>query len=374
MKKWIPFLELSSQHRQIAHELKEKFMEVLGNGVFSAGDEVSLFEKNVEKLLQVPHAIACSNGTDALEMALAALGIGNGDEVIVPALTWVSTAEAVVNVGAKPVFCEVDQEGLIVVSEAEKLITPRTKGVIPVHLYGKTVEMKGVIAFAQEYQLKVIEDAAQAFGAFQHGTSTGAFGDIGCFSFYPTKNLGALGEAGLITTRSNNLAERLRWMLNHGQSQRDVHVLVGRNSKIDTLQAAFLNVKLLHFTSWQRTRKELASLYLKELKGIEGLHLPTSIIDEDHNAHLFTIRLNQREALKEYLKKQGIGTAVHYPACLPKTKAFSRLSPFPQAEEIARTTISLPLHPHLKKEEVLFICGKIRDFLKLQSSAPQFNR
>lgn len=362
MKKWLPFLELGPLHQQISNELEKKFKEVLRAGIFSAGKEVALLEKNTGKLLKVPYAIPCSNGTDALELALAALGIGYGDEIIVPALTWISTAEAVVNMGAKPVFCDVDQWGLLDVSEAEKLITNRTKGLIPVHLYGKMVEMKGLLNFAHQHQLKVIEDAAQAFGAFQQGKSAGTFGDIGCFSFYPTKNLGALGEAGLVITKSNDLAERIRLMLNHGQSERDIHELVGRNSKIDTLQAAFLNVKLRHFTSWQNIRKRLASLYLEELKEMKALQLPHHILEADHTAHLFTIRSDQRDALKAYLKNQGIGTAVHYPASLPKTKAFYNSSSFPRAEEISRTTLSLPLHPHLKEEEVIFICSKIKDF------------
>ncbi|MEX2595167.1 MAG: DegT/DnrJ/EryC1/StrS family aminotransferase [Anditalea sp.] len=368
MKKYIPFLELGTLHQQIADELKEKFLEVLGEGIFSAGKEVAMFEKKVGNLLKVSYAIPCSNGTDALELALTALEIGPGDEVIVPALTWTSTAEAVVNVGAKPIFCDVDQDGLIAVSEAEKLVTTRTKGMIPVHLYGKMVDMKRLLNFAHQHQLRVIEDGAQAFGAFQQGISAGAFGDIGCFSFYPTKNLGALGEAGLLTTKEEILAKRLRFILNHGQSERNVHELVGRNSKIDTLQAAFLNVKLRHFDTWQNIRKRWASHYLKELQEVKAFHLPHDILNADHNAHLFTIRFNQRDTLKDYLEKQGIGTAVHYPASLPKTKAFYSLSSFPVAEEIARTTLSLPLHPLLKEEELMLICGKIKDFFRLQSS------
>src|SRR5690554_5693443 len=200
MKRQIPFLELISMHQELAEELKDKFSEVLAEGVFSAGKEVDALEENISDLLGLPTAIACSNGTDALELGLRVLGIGHGDEVLVPALTWISTAEAVVNVGAQPVFCDVDEEGLIALPEAEKRITIKTKAIIPVHLYGKMVAMERLMNFAERNGVKVIEDAAQAFGSFQAGRSAGTWGDIGCFSFYPTKNLGALGEAGLITT------------------------------------------------------------------------------------------------------------------------------------------------------------------------------
>lgn len=362
MKKLIPFLELASQHQQISGELKAKFAEILDVGLFSAGEEVVLFEENVRDLLNLPSAIACSNGTDALELALKALGVGKGDEVVVPALTWVSTAEAVVNVGAIPVFCDVDPDGLIAVSKAEKCLSPKTKAIIPVHLYGKMVDMRPLLRFSTQNKLKLIEDAAQAFGAVQEGRSAGAFGDIGCFSFYPTKNLGALGEAGLMTTQDQALAQKLRVILNHGQADKDVHTLVGRNSKIDTLQAAFLNVKIRHFREWQVKRKKLARLYLKELTGIEEMRLPEGILDENHNAHLFTIRLNQRDALSSYLEQQGIGTAVHYPSPITSTPIFKRPISFPMAEEISRTILSLPLHPFLKEEEVIWVARKVRQF------------
>lgn len=363
MKSRIPFLELASLHQSISDELKEKFLEVLSEGIFSAGKEVALFEKNVKELLNLPSAIPCSNGTDALELALKALGIGYGDEVLVPALTWISTAEAVVNVGAKPIFCDVDENGLIAVAEAEKLISSSTKGVIPVHLYGKMIDMKRFLKFAHQHHLKVIEDCAQAIGAFQEGKSAGSFGDIGCFSFYPTKNLGALGEAGLLTTNDQILERKLRLILNHGQSDRDVHELVGRNSKIDTLQAAFLNVKLRHFAHWHEIRKRLASVYLSELKGIKEIRLPQGIKDTDHNAHLFAIQVDNRDTLKKYLEGQGIGTAIHYPKPLPLTEAFISSTPFPMAEKISQTTLSLPLHPYLREEEVLVICQEIKGFL-----------
>ena len=362
MKRQIPFLELKSMHQHLAGELHEKLAEVLAEGVFSAGREVDALEEDIQEMLGLPNAIACSNGTDALELSLKALGIGQGDEVIVPALTWISTAEAVANVGAKPVFCDVNEEGLMMPATAEPSISPRTKALIPVHLYGKMVDMPQLMEFASVQGLKVIEDAAQALGANQQRRSAGSFGDIGCFSFYPTKNIGALGEAGLITCKDKAVAQQIRILLNHGQSERDVHPLQGRNSKIDSLQAGFLNVKLRHFSSWQGTRKKLAAIYLRELRDIAEIRLPKGILEESHNVHLFAIQTEKRDALKQFLEQQGIGTAIHYPKPLHLTEAFHSHHSFPIAEKIAKNTLSLPLQPYLKEEEVGWICGEVRRF------------
>lgn len=362
MKKQIPFLELATLHQSILGDLQNKFIEVLQGGVFSAGKEILLFEQNIKRYLAVPCAIPCSNGTDALEMALKALKIGHGDEVMLPALTWVSTAEAVVNMGAKPVFCDVDQNGLLDITEAENLMHPKIRAIIPVHLYGQMLNMEKMMTLAQKYGVRVVEDAAQAFGSIQNRQSAGSFGDIGCFSFYPTKNLGALGEAGLLTTKDTLLEKELRLILNHGQLDRDIHERVGRNSKMDTLQAAILNIKLRHFNQWQHTRKKLAKLYLEHLREIQDITLPLGILNDDHNSHLFTIRVAQRDTLKTYLENQGIGTAIHYPNILPQTPAFADNGFFPMAELISRTTLSLPLHAHLLEDEVVFICKKIKAF------------
>ncbi|HLT08308.1 MAG TPA: DegT/DnrJ/EryC1/StrS family aminotransferase [Cyclobacteriaceae bacterium] len=362
MRRQIPFLELKTMHEHLGEELKAKFADVLAEGVFSAGKEVHSLEENVGKMLGLPHAIACSNGTDALELSLKASGIGYGDEVIVPALTWISTAEAVANVRAKPIFCDINEEGLMTLETVESVISPKTKAIIPVHLYGKMVHMPRLMGFARQHGLKVIEDAAQAFGAWQQGRSAGSFGDTGCYSFYPTKNIGALGEAGMITCKDKALEQQIRILLNHGQSERDVHPLQGRNSKIDSLQAAFLNVKLRHFGSWQTIRKKLAAIYLHKLKDIAALRLPEGILEEDHNAHLFAIQTARRDALKQYLEQQGIGTAIHYPKPIHMTEAFRSHNSLPMSEKISKSTLSLPLHPYLKEEEVEWICEKVRKF------------
>ncbi len=270
----IPFLDLGRIDRELKERLKFKFSELLDEGIFSGGKEVETLESSISKILKSPFSISCANGTDALELALRALGIGSGDEVIVPAMTWVSTAESVVLVGAKPVFVDTDKCGLIS-SDWEKAISPQTKAVIPVHLYGKMVEMEPLISNAKSKNLFVIEDAAQAFGAFQKGKAAGTWGDVGCLSFYPTKNLGALGEAGMCLTSSSEIARKIRLLSNHGQPIRDQHELVGRNSRIDSIQAGFLNVFLNDWEENLAGRKALAQIYLEGLSGISESRLPS---------------------------------------------------------------------------------------------------
>ena len=359
----IPFLDLSRMEEPLKRRLKDRFSELLDAGVFSGGKEVQVFERTVSEFLKSKSSISCANGTDALELALRALGIGLGDEVIVPAMTWVSTAEAVVMVGAKPIFWDTDQQGLLR-SDWEKAVTPKTKAVIPVHLYGKMVEMDSLMEKANALQLKVIEDAAQAFGAFQEGKAAGTFGDVGCMSFYPTKNLGALGEAGMCLTQNSQLAEKIRLLLNHGQPIRDQHESVGRNSRIDTLQAAFLTVMLEDFEKNQATRKEIAKSYLEAFDGISELILPKAILESDHNAHLFVVQTNQREKLNGFLASKGITTAIHYPAILPDMKPFFSKGEFHNARNLAYQGLSLPLNPYLKQEEIDRIIDVVQQFFK----------
>lgn len=339
--------------------LKDKFAKVLKEGRFSFGEEVLTFEKKVGDRLQSPHAISCANGTDALELALRALNIGHGDEVIVPAMTWVSTAEVVLMVGAKPVFWDTDDWGLLK-SDWENAISPKTKAVVPVHLYGKMVPMADLMAKAKKANISVIEDAAQVFGAFQDGKAAGTWGDVGCLSFYPTKNLGSLGEAGMCLTNQKELAEQIRLLSNHGQPQRDVHTLVGRNSRIDTLQAAFLNVLLERFDEFQEKRKKLAEIYWEELAGIEGLTLPP--IAKDSNLHLFVIQTEKRDSLKEFLQSNGVGTAIHYPTIVPDIQVYKQEGDFTDARKLSQNGLSLPLNPWLEEKEVMEVCGLVREF------------
>jgi len=364
MSKSIPFLELASMHADLADELKAKFAKVLQKGLFSGGEEVEQLEITIKAFLKVPFAISCANGTDALELSLRALDIGPGDEVIVPALTWVSTAEVVKMVGAEVKFVDVDSQGLMDLELLENQITPKTKVIIPVHLYGKMVNMTKLLSLTEPKGIKVVEDAAQALGAFQHGKSAGSFGDIGCFSFYPTKNLGALGEAGLMVAKDEELAKKLRLLLNNGQPERDQHDLIGKNSRIDTLQAAFLNVKMEYFQAWQQKRKALSRLYLEQLQHLKELNVPQGILYGDHNAHLFTVFAEERDELRTYLADKGIGTAIHYPLPVPMTRAFGEINRSPKAYKLSQSTLSLPLHPYLGEEEVRFVSEAVRSFYR----------
>lgn len=364
MNKPIPFLDLSQIPLDLKIALKEKFSQMLDKGVFSGGEEVVLFESRLKEYLRVPFAIPCSNGSDALEVALRILGIGTGDEVIVPALTWVSTAEAVIMSGAKPVFADTDENGLIDLGKLESLTTQKTKAIIPVHLYGKMVDMERLLGWSNPKNIRVVEDAAQAFGAFQNGISAGNWGDIGCFSFYPTKNLGALGEAGALTTKDENLHRKLMQLANHGQTSRDEHHGVGRNAKIDSIQAGFMNVKMDYFESWQKKRKLLASIYLDSLKNLVGLTLPAEILESNHNAHLFVIQTDKRNSLKLFLDSKGIGTAIHYPTIIPKMLPYLDGKEYPCAEKLSKCILSLPLNPWITEEDVLSISNEIKRFFE----------
>ncbi|AFL85708.1 putative PLP-dependent enzyme possibly involved in cell wall biogenesis [Belliella baltica DSM 15883] len=358
----IPFLDLSRFPKKLQTELKNKFSELLEKGIFSGSEEVEILEAELKKYLGAPFLSVCSNGTDALEIALRALNIGQGDDVIVPALSWVSTAEVVLLCGARPVFIDTNSEGLIDLSLLDQVYTSKTKAIIPVHLYGNLVDMPTLIDWAKIKQVKVIEDAAQAFGAFQGNCSAGLFGDIGCFSFYPTKNFGALGEAGALTCKDEELARKLKALINHGQIKRDHHILVGRNARIDTLQAGFLNTILPYFEPWQKQRKFLAHVYLEELKHLEWLKLPRDIEKSTHNAHLFTVQCRERDQLKSYLEEKGVGTSIHYPRIIPKMKPYLFDQNFTASEQLVSHVLSLPLNPFLSQQEVLHICKLIKNF------------
>lgn len=347
----IPFLDLSRMEASLKVRLKKRFSELLDVGIFSGGKEVEVLENSVGDVLKSRFSISCANGTDALELALRALGIGPGDEVIVPAMTWVSTAEVVVMVGAKPIFRDTDADGLLQ-KDWEKAVTKKTKAVMPVHLYGKMVDMEDLTEKAKANGLFVVEDAAQSFGAFQNGKSAGTWGDVGCLSFYPTKNFGALGEAGMCLTQIQSLANHIRMLLNHGQPVRDQHESVGRNSRIDTIQAAFLNVLLEDFKTNQQKRKAIASQYLDAFSGIKSMRLPKGILESDHNAHLFVIQTEKRDELKAFLKERAIGTSIHYPMILPDMKPYLIEGDFYNARHSAKCGLSLPLNPYLKEEEV----------------------
>ncbi len=367
MKAPIPFLDLGRMPKQVQHTLYSSFKSFVQKGVFSGGDPVNHLQESLQVWLKHPHIIPCANGTDALEIALRTIDIQPEDEVIVPAMTWVSTAEAVKLLGAKVKLIDVDRHGLMDLEQLEKLINEKTKAVIPVHLYGKMVKMDKLRSISENKNIKVIEDAAQAFGASYLGKAAGTWGDIGCYSFYPSKNLGALGEAGALATADADLAKKIQCLTNHGQLIRDEHLMVGRNSKIDTIQAGFLNVLLQYFEQWQIKRKELSEYYLNSLSGIEGLVLPEGVLEDSHNLHLFVIQTPLRDQLREHLTASGIGTAIHYPQSLDAIQPYRDKNEFPMANKLSKEALSIPLNPFLKKHEAKIICKAIRSFFKKHS-------
>lgn len=340
----------------------QKFKQILNKGIFSGSDEVFLLEKQLGEYLGAPYVVSCANGTDALEIALRAMEIGIGDEVIVPAMSWVSTAEVVHLVGAKPVYVDTDGDGLLDLKLLDRAYTPMTKAIIPVHLYGKMVDMDPLMLWARSHNCKVIEDAAQAFGAFQERISAGMYGDIGCFSFYPSKNLGALGEAGAMVCKDASVAEKLKMLINHGQIHRDQHIMIGRNSRIDTLQAGFLNIMLPYFDDWQSKRKLLAQIYKSQLGDLNWLKLPNDLKSTSHSIHLFVIKTVFRDQLKAFLHENHIDTAIHYPLPIPYLKPYKVTCEFPKSLKISKEILSLPLNPWLSEEEVLRICEVIKKF------------
>ncbi|MGY6546721.1 DegT/DnrJ/EryC1/StrS family aminotransferase [Arthrospiribacter ruber] len=358
----IPFLDLQRIPVDVKIKLENKFSSMLHSGVFSGGKEVENFEKKMAQRLDCPDFLACSNGTDALEIALRLLQIGPGDKVAVPALTWVSTAEVVKILGADIVFVDTDPDGLIDLEKLQKTTSDQLKAVIPVHLYGKMVDMEKLCSWANKNSVKVIEDNAQGFGSTLYGKAAGTWGNVGCFSFYPTKNLGALGEAGGLVLKDQNLLEQAKRMINHGQSSRDVHDIIGKNARIDSLQAAFLNIFLDHFDHWQYLRKNYAQIYLDKLSGLSDLALPSNCHERSHNLHLFTIQTPERDKLKPFLKQKGIGTAVHYPKIIPEMDPYKDDGDYPVAKSISQQTLSLPLNPFLDEKEVVFVSDTIRRF------------
>ncbi len=355
----LPLVDLEAVWAELGDQLESAVLDVCRSRRYVGGDQITSFESAFASVLGTEHAIGVANGTDAIELALRALGIGFGDEVLVPANTFIATAEAVSATGAIPRFVDVEADGgLIDLADAAARLTPATRAVIPVHLYGRMVDMAAVMGFAAEHDLAVVEDAAQAHGARRQGRSAGTVGNVGCFSFYPGKNLGALGDAGAAVTGDAGLAERIRLLRDHGRAGRDVHVTIGRNSRLDPIQAAVLSAKLPHLRRWTVSRRAAAAA-LRE-------RLPAAIVDaamEEPEAdvhHLFPVLLEGRDDLAERLREEGIMTGVHYRSAVPDTPAYAGFGePCPRASERARLQLSLPMHPHLSSEDVERIAAAV---------------
>ena len=359
----IPLVDLTAQYHSIKKEIDEAVLSTFESGHFILGPVVTKFEESIAAYLGVDFGIGLASGTDALVLALRALNIGAGDEVIIPAYTFFATAGAVMSVGAKPVFVDIDPQSYqIDVSKIEEVITSNTRAIIPVHLYGHPAEMNPILEIAREYGLKVIEDNAQGFGAEYLGKKTGSFGDIGCLSFFPTKNLGAFGDAGMVVTNDPALAERIRMLRTHGWKKKYYSEEVGYNSRIDALQAAILQAKLPYVDSWNEKRRELAHRYTEKL----GPNFVTPIECEwgKHVYHLYIVRSTKRDELQAFLKQKGVATEVYYPLpphlATPCRKFGYKEGDFPHAELASQQTLALPLYPELtlsQQDEVIAAVG-----------------
>ncbi len=363
----IPLVDLTAQYHSIKKEIDEAVLSTLESGHFILGPAVTKFEESIASYLGVDFGVGLASGTDALVLALRALNIGAGDEVIIPAYTFFATAGTVMSVGAKPIFVDVDPQSYqIDVSKIEEAITSNTKAIIPVHLYGHPAEMNPILKIASEYGLKVIEDNAQGFGAEYLGKKTGSFGDIGCLSFFPTKNLGAFGDAGMVVTNDPALAERMRMLRTHGWKKKYYSEEVGYNSRIDALQAAILQAKLPYLDSWNEKRRELAQRYSEKLGST--LVIPIEREWGRHVYHLYIVRSAKREELQAFLKQKGIAAEVYYPLpphlATPCRKFGYKEGDFPHAELAALETFALPLYPELTLSQQDEVIAAVQAFVK----------
>jgi dTDP-4-amino-4,6-dideoxygalactose transaminase len=360
----ISFLDLKAQYESIKPEIDEAIKKVVDSQIFILGKELEEFEKEFAKYLGAKYVVGVNSGTDALILSLLALGIGKGDEVITPVNSFIATTTAITQVGATPVFVDCDPDTYqINVKEVEKKITKKTKAILPVHLYGAPAEIEELQEIVKRNSLFLVEDAAQAHGSTFNNQKLGSFGDLGAFSFYPGKNLGAYGDGGAIATNNSELYEKLLKLRNYGQSKKYFHDSFGLNSRLDEIQAAVLRVKLKHLDMWNEKRREIVKLYSDGLKNVKT----QKIIDGGQsNYYIFSIESDKRAQLQEYLSKQGIETLIHYPIPIHLQKANKHLGyrkgDFPVAEMNAEECLSLPVYPELKAENVKYICQVINKF------------
>ena len=367
----VPFLDLQASYQELQGELDAAYQQVMGSGSFILGEEVTAFEAEFAEFCEATCAIGVGNGLDALHLILRAYGIGKDDEVIVPAHTFIATWLAVSLAGATPVPIDPDPNTYNIDPELiASAITPRTRAIIVVHLYGQPADMDPITMIANKHGLKVIEDAAQAHGARYQGRRVGSLGDAAGFSFYPSKNLGAFGDGGAITTNDSHLAERLQLLRNYGSKKKNVHDTLGFNSRLDELQAAQLRIKLPYLDEWNRRRMNIAAEYMQALKPVASdFILPFVTKNTSPVWHLFVARYGNRPHLQEYLSSKGISSLIHYPIPPHLQEAYANLGyakgSFPISEQLAQEVISLPMGPHLSLEEVKYVSSELLSFLRI---------
>ncbi|MCM8790652.1 MAG: DegT/DnrJ/EryC1/StrS family aminotransferase [Candidatus Omnitrophica bacterium] len=365
----VSILDLKKQYQFIKSEVDKSVKNVIDNQNFILGEDVSAFEAETAAYCGTKYGVGLASGTDALILALKALGIGTGDEVITSPFTFFATAEAISIVGAKPIFVDIDPQTYnINPALIEKAITSKTKAVIPVHLYGQCADMDPILSIARKHKLKVIEDAAQAIGATYKGRKAGSMGDIGCLSFFPSKNLGAFGDAGMVVTNDKKVADRIRMLRVHGSAQRYIHSEIGMNSRLDNLQAAVLRVKLRYLDRWLEARRKNAAYYNEKLKDLPVVcpYVPEYNV---HTYHLYVIRLkNRMEELSRYLNSSGIEARTYYPVPLHLQECYRNLGyrkgDLKESEKASEQTLSFAVYPELDKAEMNYIVEKIREFLR----------
>ena len=364
----MPFVDLRRQYQTIKDEVNAQIQKVLEGGQFILGENVRLFEEEFANYCNVKYAVGVASGSDALIFALRATMETEGDVITVPN-TFISTVDAIVENGLKPVFVDVDPETHnIDVRRVGKMMTKATKAILPVHLYGQPTEMGPILELASKYGIIVVEDACQAHGAEYQGRKVGGFGDVGCFSFYPAKNLGAYGDGGMAITNNEEIAERIRRLRNYGQKEKCLHMLRGYNSRLDEIQAAVLRVKLHYLDRWNERRRNIAKLYGELLDDAEELATPSEMDSTKHVYHLYVVRCQHRDELQQWLASKGISTGLHYPIPIHMTDAYKSLGysreSFPITERYAEEILSLPMFPELRDEEVEFVSDAIREFYR----------
>ena len=369
----VNFLDLSSQYKSIQPDIDNAIKNVISESAFIGGKYVDKFESDFSDYIGSNYCIGVGNGTDALEIAIESLSLPIGSEIIVPANSFIASSEAVTRTGHKVVFCDVDEESYVVsIKDIEKRITSKTKAIIAVHLYGHSCDMDALTELSSKFNLRIIEDCAQAHGAEYKEKKVGSIGDIATFSFYPGKNLGAYGDGGAITTNDEYLSTQCRKIANHGRVSKYNHDFEGRNSRLDGLQAAILSVKLKYLDTWLEKRTEIADIYLKELSSISDIVLPVRKSWSKQAYHLFVIRTEKRDQLKEFLIDRGIQVGVHYPISLPKLKAYDYLD---QANELLFANrsdsllLSLPIGEHLSVDDVYKVVHLVKDFFQYDYKA-----
>ena len=369
-------VDLLSQFRKIEPEVMEAMRKVIENTSFIKGPEVNEFAISMANYLNVNHVIPCGNGTDALQVALMALGLEPGDEVITSPFTFIATVEVIKLLGLKPVLADIHEDTFnIHVDKIKEKLSSRSKCILPVHLFGQCADMDSILELAEDQKLFIVEDSAQALGAEytfldQKTARAGTMGDIGCTSFFPSKNLGAFGDGGAIFTNNPELAEKITAMVNHGMKVRYYYDHVGVNSRLDTLQAAILNVKLKHLDEYHSSRQKAAAFYDHELAGVEEIILPARDPRSTHIFHQYTLRIGEgkRDALKEFLQGKGIPAMIYYPLGLHLQNAYKDLGykkgDFPVTEKVSEEVLSLPMHTELTEDQLNYICSNIREFFK----------